>query len=84
MVAVKPYLRRRSDFIGANPIAEENAAGIIAVRDGNRYKVAVEMDVDTVVWVDETRDRRALGELVEGLVAQVPEIRARFAGCRPD
>jgi len=84
LVKMKPYIRRRSDFIGSNPISEENDAGIIVIRDGNKYKVAVEMDVDTVVWVDETENRRDLDSLIEGLIDKVPEIREQFAGCRPD
>jgi hypothetical protein len=81
---MKPYIRRRSDFIGSNPIAEENDAGIIVVRDGNKYKIAVEMDVDTVVWVDEIKDRRALDGLIDSLIDKAPAIRKQFAGCRPD
>jgi hypothetical protein len=81
---VKPYIRKKSDFIGGNPIVDYNQAGIVTVKDGEKYKIAVEMDQDTVVWLEQIEDRRAVDDLVRGLVARVPEIREQFAGCRPD
>lgn len=81
---MKPYIRKRSDFIGSNPIAEENKAGVLVVREGNKFNVAVEMDPDTVVWVDQTQDNRAIPGLLDSWVGQVEEIREQFKGCRPD
>ncbi|HHX50213.1 MAG TPA: hypothetical protein GX711_02100 [Clostridia bacterium] len=81
---MKPYIRKKSDFVGGNPIVDYNKAGIVTVRDGGKYNIAVEMDQDTVVWVEQTEDRRSVEDLVQGLTARIPEIREQFAGCRPD
>ncbi|KKM10594.1 hypothetical protein SY88_13085 [Clostridiales bacterium PH28_bin88] len=81
---MKPHIQRRSDFIGDNPIADHNDAGILVTRDGGTYKVAVEVDVDTVVQMGSTEDKDQAGALVKELVPCIHEIRERYSRCFPD
>jgi hypothetical protein len=81
---IKPHLQRRSDFIGANPIAEHNDAGITVTKVGNEYRFAVDLDVDTVVEVARTTDKHQVTDIVNDLLPQLPEIRERFGDCLPD
>jgi hypothetical protein len=80
----KPHLQRRSDFLGNNAIAEHNDAGILVTRIGNEYHFAVEVDVDTVVEVEQTRDKHQVTGIINGLIPQIPEIRDRFKDCYED
>lgn len=81
---VKPHLQRRSDFVGSNPIAEHNDAGILVLRDGGDYRFAVELDVDTVVEVESTNHKEQVAMIIDDLRTRLPEIRERFGDCRPD
>lgn len=80
----KPHLQRRSDFIGSNPIAEHNDAGILVTRVGDTYHFAVELDVDSVVEVETTRDKERVNVIINELLPKLPEIRDRFGDCLPD
>jgi len=80
----KPHLQRRSDFIGTNPIAEHNDAGILVTRVGNEYRFAVEIDVDTVVEVDSTTDKHKVDDIIAGMLPMLPQIRERFDQCYPE
>ncbi len=77
----KPHLQRRSDFVGTNPIAQHNDAGILVTRVGNEYRFAVEIDVDTVVEVESTTDKHQVDAIITDLLPQLPEIRDRFDQC---
>ncbi|MCX7572234.1 hypothetical protein OS242_20200 [Tumebacillus sp. DT12] len=84
MTYMKPHLQRRSDFIGTNPIAEHNEAGILVTRVGNEYRFAVELDVDTVVEVEKTTDKMAVDSIINRMLPELDSIRERFDGCFPD
>jgi len=78
---MKAHLMRKSDFIADKGITEHNNAGIYVVRDGNKYQVGVEMDVDTIVFVDETTDKKEVDQIVENVLYEIDDIRARFDNC---
>jgi hypothetical protein len=78
---VKPYIRRRSDFIGDNFIAEHNDAGILVTREGDTYHVGVEVDVDTVVEVETTKDKHQVQPIIESLLPKLEEIRDHYRHC---
>ncbi len=80
----KPHLQRRSDFIGNHFIAEHNDAGILVTREGNTYHFAVELDVDSVVEVETTQDKKRVPEIIDSLLPQLSEIRERFGDCFPE
>jgi hypothetical protein len=83
-VKMKPHMQRRSDFVGNNAIAEHNDAGILVTRIGNEYHFAVELDVDSVVEVDQTADKHQVTNIINDLILQLPEIRDRFQDCYPE
>lgn len=78
---MKPHLQRRSDFIGNSPIAEHNDAGILVLRDGNEYRFAVELDVDTVVELEKTDNKDQVTYIIDSLRERLPEIRDQFGDC---
>lgn len=81
---IKPHLQRRSDFLSNNAIAEHNDAGILVTRVGNEYRFAVELDVDTVVEVEQTRDKHEVNDIITRLLPELPEIRDQYGDCFPD
>lgn len=81
---VKPHLQRRADFVSNNPIADQNEAGILVTRVGNEYHVAVELDVDSVVEVERTKDKDEVPTIINSLLPQLEDIRDRFKDCFPD
>jgi hypothetical protein len=81
---MKPHLQRRSDFVGNNPIAQHNDAGILVTRVGNEYRFGVELDVDSVVEVERTTDKHAVDSIIQRLLPELESIRARFDQCYPD
>ncbi|KEO81009.1 hypothetical protein [Tumebacillus flagellatus] len=81
---IKPHLQRRSDFIGNNPVAEHNDAGILVLRDGNQYRFAVELDVDTVVEVEQTDQKEQVTYIIDSLRERLPAIKDRFGDCYPE
>lgn len=84
MTKIKPHIQRRSDFISNNPIAEHNDAGILVTKIGNEYRFAVELDVDSVVEVEHTKNKHQVNEIIENLIPEIPKIRDRFEDCLPD
>jgi len=78
---LKPHLQRKSDFLSNHAIAQHNDAGIFVTRVGDEYRFAVELDVDTVVEVEKTRDKHQVDSIITGLLPQLPEIRERFGDC---
>lgn len=72
---------RKSDFLKDKGIVEHNAAGMYVVRDGNEYQLAVELDVDSVVYLDKTTDRHKVRAMVDNTLSEIKEIRARFGEC---
>ncbi|GAX89204.1 hypothetical protein [Effusibacillus lacus] len=81
---MKPHLQRRSDFVGNKFIAEHNDAGILVTREGNTYHFAVELDVDSVVEVEQTRDKDQVNDIINELIPKIPDIKERFGNCLPD
>lgn len=80
----KPHLQRKSDFVRNNPIAEHNNAGILVTRQGNRYRFAIELDIDSVVEVAETENQHHVPDIINSLIPKVPAYRERFSDCFPD
>lgn len=78
---MKPHLMRKSEFLADKGITEHNEAGIFVVRDGNKYQIGVEMDVDTVVFVDETKDQGKIQQMMNDVLYEIDDIRARFDDC---
>jgi hypothetical protein len=74
---------RKSDFIGSDPIAQHNDAGIIVTKVEQTFNVAVEIDQDTVVQVDSTSADR-VDNVVNQLIPEVDSFKDRFKNCFPD
>lgn len=81
---MKPRLMRRADFLGSKGIVAQSDLGAYVVRDGNEYQLAVEVDVDTVVFLDKTEDNRQVQTMLDNAVYEIGEIRERFQHCYPD
>ncbi len=78
---MKPHLMRKSDFIKDKGIVNHNDAGIYVVRDGNKYQFGVEMDVDTIVFVEETTNKDDIYRLLDDIRYEIREIREEFDNC---
>lgn len=78
---MKPHLMRKSDFIKDKGIVEHNASGVYVVRDGNKYQFGVDMDVDTVVFVNETTNKDDISRILEDVRYEIGEIRDQFDNC---
>ncbi|TCS83217.1 hypothetical protein [Tepidibacillus fermentans] len=81
---MKPHVMRKSEFLADKGITSYNNSGIFVVRDGNKYQFAVELDVDTVVFVDETEDKEKIPMMINNLLYEIGEIRERFDQCFPE
>lgn len=81
---MKPRLMRRADFLGSKGIVAQSDLGAYVVRDGNEFQLAVEVDVDTVVFLDKTEDNRQVQTMLDNAVYEIGEIRERFQHCYPD
>ena len=78
---MKPHLMRKADFIKDKGIVDHNATGIYVVRDGNKYQFGVELDVDSVVFVNETEDKHEINRILDDTMYEIGEIRERFDDC---
>ncbi len=81
---MKPHLMRKSDFLADKGITSHNDAGIYVVRDGNKYQVAVELDVDSVVFVEETANKDDIDRILDDVLYEIEDIKAQFDGCREE
>lgn len=75
---MKPHLMRKSDFLGDKGIVSHNATGIYVVKDGNRYQFGVELDVDSIVFVNETTEKDEINMILEDVMYEIGDIRERF------
>lgn len=69
---------RKADFLKDKGIVNHNASGIYVVRDGNRYQVGVELDVDSVVLVNETTNKDEISKILDDVMFELGDIRERF------
>jgi hypothetical protein len=81
---MKPHVMRRSDFFGSKGIVAQSDVGAYVVRDGNVYQLGVEIDVDTVVMVDQTTDNDKIQMMLDNAVFDLDRIRAEFDQCYPE
>ena len=81
---MKPHVMRKSEFLADKGMTSYNNAGIFVVRDGNKYQFAVEIDVDTVVFVDEVEDKEAIPLKIDNLLYDIEDIRDRYDQCFPE
>ena len=81
---MKPHLMRRSDFIGSKGIVAQSDVGAMVVREGNEYQLGVELDVDTVVFLDKTEDNNMVQMMLDNAVYEIDDIRERFIDCYPE
>ncbi len=81
---VKPHVMRKSEFLADKGMTSYNNAGIFVVRDGNKYQFAVELDVDTVVFVDEVEEKEEVPLKIDNLLYEIGDIRDRFDQCFPE
>lgn len=71
----------KSDFIKDKGIVDHNATGIYVVRDGNKYQFGVELDVDSVVFVEETTNKDEINRILDDVMYEIGDIRERFDDC---
>ena len=81
VVYLKPHLMRKSDFIKDKGVVNHDASGIYVLRDGNRYQFAIELDVDSVVFVNETTDKDEINRIMEETRYDMGEIKNNFKDC---
>lgn len=81
---MKPHLMRKSDFVGSKGIVAHSDLGAFVVREGNEYQLGVEIDVDTVVFLDKTEDNDRVQMMLDNAVYEIDDIRERFEGCFPE
>lgn len=81
---MKPKLMRRSDFFGSKGIVAQSDVGAYVVREGNEYQLGVELDVDTVVYLDKTNDNDQVQLMLDQAVYDIGNIRDRFQDCYPE
>lgn len=74
----EPHLRNRSDFIGNQPLAKRTDEGILVARSGNEYRVAVELNIDSVVEVATAQNEQQAQEIIERLKPEVPDLKQQF------
>ncbi|HJV46573.1 MAG TPA: hypothetical protein VJ824_12710 [Bacillota bacterium] len=81
---MKPHLMRRADFFGSKGIVAKSDLGVYVVRDGNVYQVGVEIDVDTMAYVDQTTDNNQVQMMLDNTVYEIDRIRSQFEECYPE
>lgn len=81
---MKPHVMRKSDFIKDKGIVDHNATGIYLVKDGNKYQFGVEIDVDTIAFVNETTNKDEIKRIMDDTMYEIGEIRERFDQCFPE
>jgi hypothetical protein len=81
---MKPHLMSRADFFGSKGIVAQSDAGVYVVREGNEYQLGVEIDVDTVVFLDKTTDNDQVQQMLDNTVFDIHSIRERFDQCFPE
>ena len=81
---MKPHVMKKSDFIKDKGIVDHNATGIYLVKDGNKYQFGVEIDVDTIAFVNETTNKDEIKRIMDDTMYEIGEIRERFDQCFPE
>jgi hypothetical protein len=81
---MKPHIMSRVDFFGSKGIVAKSDLGVYVVRDGNEYQLGVEIDADTVVCLDQTKDNRAVQMMLDNAVYDIDGIKAKYEGCAPE
>jgi hypothetical protein len=82
-IYMKPHIMSRADFFGSKGIVAKSDLGVFVVRDGNEYQLGVEIDADTVVCLDQTKDNRSVQMMLDNAVNDLDEIKAKYEGCAP-
>lgn len=78
---MKPHLMRKSDFIKDKGIVDYNESGIYVLKDGNKYQFGVELDVDSIVFVDETTEKDDVNRIIDDIMYDISSIREQFDNC---
>jgi len=81
---MKPHVMRKSAFIADKGVTSHNDAGVYVVRDGNKYQFGVEIDVDTVAFVNETTNKDEIKRIMDDILYEIGDIRDQFDQCFPD
>lgn len=75
---MKPHLMRKSEFIKDKGIVNYNKSGIYVIKDGNQYQFGVELDVDSIVFVEETTNKEDINRIIDDIIFDIGEIRDQF------